>query len=155
MRKLPSARCPCKVASRLVPAAYTVIALVLAAEIRSLRYTLALTSPMADAAMTGPMRPTMTGADAGSVTVCPPNDWPGVTVSRLVPSASISATSCARLEPEIPSTATIVAMPSEMPTADRMARAGLLPRPRTASGQASSARIRLRGGIGPSGRGSC
>ena len=90
--------------------------------------------------MTGPIRATMAGAEGGSVTVWPPNDCPGATVSRLVPSASICATSWARLEPETPSTATMVAMPSATPTADSAARAGLLTRPRTASGQVSAGR---------------
>ena len=66
-------------------------------------------------------------------------------MSRLVPSASICATSWARLEPETPSTATMVAMPSATPTADSAARAGLLTRPRTASGQMSAGRSRLAG----------
>ena len=79
--------------SRPVSAEYTVIALVLAEEMRLLRYTWAFTSPMADAPMTGPMRATMAGAAGGSVTVCPSKDWPGATVSRLVPRASIWATS--------------------------------------------------------------
>ena len=105
----------------------------------------AFTSPMADAASTGPMRATMAGAGGGSVTVWPPNDWPGVTVSRLVPSASISATSWARLELEMPRTATMVAMPSATPTADSTARAGRPRSPRTASGQTSARRSRLPG----------
>src|SRR5712671_4673811 len=95
--------------------------------------------------MTRPIRATMAGAEGGSVTVWPPNDCPGATVSRLVPSASICATSWARLEPETPSTATMVAMPSATPTADSAARAGLLTRPRTASGQRSAGRSRLTG----------
>ena len=66
-------------------------------------------------------------------------------MSRLVPSASICATSWARLEPETPSTATMVAMPSATPTADSAARAGLLTRPSTASGQRSAGRSRLTG----------
>src|SRR5258708_36837526 len=118
-----------------------------------MRYPLALRPTKADAAMAGPMVATIAGAVAGRVTVWPLNAWPGVTVSRLVPSASISATSWARLEPEIPSTATLGAMPSATPTADRMARAGLLARPRTASGQASAMRIRLRDDPGPGGLG--
>ena len=79
------------------------------------------------------------------MTVWPPNDCPGATVSRLVPSASICATSWARLELETPSTATMVAMPSATPTAESAARAGLLTRPSTASGQVSAARRRLAG----------
>ena len=45
-------------------------------------------------------------------------------MSRLVPSASICATSWARLELEMPSTATMVAMPRATPTAESTARAG-------------------------------
>jgi hypothetical protein len=77
----------------LVVAEYTVIASVLAAGIRSLRYTLAATSPMAAAAWTGPILAAMTGAAAGRLATPPVSDWPGVTVSMLVPSASISAMS--------------------------------------------------------------
>ncbi len=99
--------------------------------------------------MTGPIRATMAGAEGGSVTVWPPNDCPGATVSRLVPSASICATSWARLEPETPSTATMVAMPSATPTAESAARAGLLTRPRTASDQVSAGRRRLTGRARP------
>ena len=92
-RKVPRASRPCRVRSRLVSAEYTVIALVFAGEMWSFRYTPAFTSPMADAPMTGPILATMAGACGGSVAVCPPGDWPGATVSRLVPSASICATS--------------------------------------------------------------
>ena len=45
------------------------------------------------------------------------NDWPGETVSMLVPSRSRTARSDARLLSEIARTATIAAMPMAMPTA--------------------------------------
>src|ERR1700681_954558 len=107
------------------------MALVLATEVRLFRYTLtsALTSPIADAARTGPMRRTMAGAWLGRVTFWPEKDWAGVTVSRLVPSLSISATSWARLELEIPSTATMVATPRATPAEDSAVRTGRPPRP--------------------------
>ena len=46
---VPWASRPCRVRSRLTSAEYTVIALVLAGEMRLLRYTWAFTSPMAEA----------------------------------------------------------------------------------------------------------
>ena len=151
LRKRPATMCPWRVASRRIPAAYTVMPLLLAAGTWSLRYTLALTSPTADAAWTGPIRATMAGAVAGKVTFGWPNELPGVTVSRFVPRESISATTCARLEAEMPSTATMVAMPRAIPSADSTARAGRVASPAAASGTASAARIRLRGR--PGGRG--
>ena len=78
-----------------------------------------------------------------SAVLGPPNDWPGVTVSRFVPSASISATSSARLDAEIPSTATMVAIPSAMPGADSTLRAGRITSPASATGHRSAGRIRL------------
>src|SRR5215472_4340212 len=93
--------------------------------------------------MTGPIRAIMPGAVTGRVAVELVNDWFGVTVSRLVPSASISATSWDRLDAEIPSTATIVAMPTAMPSADSALLAGLITSPASATGHRSAGRIRL------------
>ena len=69
----------------------------------------------------------------------------GVTVSKLVPSASISAISCARLDCEMPSTATMVAMPSATPAADSTARAGRASRPSAATAPTSRDLSRERG----------
>src|SRR5215472_11900755 len=93
--------------------------------------------------MTGPIRAIMPGAVTGRVAVELANDWLGVTVSRLVPSASISATSWDRLDAEIPSTATIVAMPTAMPSAESTLLAGLITSPARATGHRSAGRIRL------------
>src|SRR5579872_1691639 len=133
LRNLPWASWPCSVATRLSSAAYTEMALVLADEMRSLRYTStpAPTSPIADAPSTGATLLTMAGAVDGRDTDWPENDWPGDTVSKFVPSESIWAISCARLELEIPSTATMVATPTATPPADSAVRVGRPRRPST------------------------
>ncbi len=58
----------------------------------------------------------------GRTSVAPGTSWPGVTVSRLVPSWSIWASRLAWLEAETPTTATMAPMPMAMPRADRAAR---------------------------------
>src|SRR5579859_7530677 len=85
----------------------------------------------------------MAGAERGRLRFSPVSDSPGVTVSRLVPSASICAINCARLELEIPSTLTIVAMPRAIPEAERIARAGLLAMPSAATAATSRTRNRV------------
>ena len=62
-------------------------------------------------------------AVTGSSASCPSSVWPLVTVSRLVPSWSISASSADWLDLVMPSTATRAAMPMAIPSADRAARA--------------------------------
>ncbi len=64
------------------------------------------------------MRAIMPGAASGSAAVLPVKLWPFVTVSRLVPSWLISASSPAWLEEERPSTATIAATPIAIPSAE-------------------------------------
>jgi len=73
---------------------------------------------------------------------------PGWTVSRLVPSAAISAFSPAADEEDSPSTATIAATPIAMPSADRPARSLRVRRPTTASRARSAIRSRAAVGAG-------
>ena len=89
---------------------------------RSVRRTVASTSATAAAPSTGARRRTMAGASAGNFDWSPSTDWPGVTSSRLVPSRSSRPSRSARLDAEMPSTATIAAMPMAIPTAVRIAR---------------------------------
>src|ERR1700685_3385690 len=68
------------------------------------------------------MRAIIAGATRGSWAVLPAKLWPLVTVSRFVPSLSISASSPAWLEADRPSTATIAATPIAIPSAESPAR---------------------------------
>ena len=81
------------------------------------------------------MRAIIPGAASGSSAVCPNSVWPLVTVSRLVPSLSISESRPAWEEAESPSTATIAATPMAIPSADS---AG--PEPARAQADAGDAR---------------
>ena len=78
---------------------------------------------------------------------------PGWTVSRLVPSAAISAFSPAAEDEDRPSTATIAATPIAMPSADSAARSLRVRRPTLASRARSAARSRAAvGAARPAGR---
>ena len=68
------------------------------------------------------MRPIMAGAASGSLAGWPNSVWPLVTVSRFVPSRSISASRPACDEDDRPSTATMAAIPIAMPSAESTAR---------------------------------
>ncbi len=68
------------------------------------------------------MREIMPGAATGSSAACPNTVCPLVTVSRLVPSLSISASNPACEDAERPRTATTAATPMAMPSADSVAR---------------------------------
>ena len=63
---------------------------------------------------------------SGRTSFAPRNVCPGVTVSRFVPSASISASRFAWAEAETPTTATIAPIPIAMPSADKAARSRLV-----------------------------
>ena len=89
--------------------------------ISSERNTGASTAPTADTASTGPIRPTIDRAVSGNVASSPKIDWPGETVSRLVPRRSSDERRSALLDSEIASTATMAAIPIAMPSADRAA----------------------------------
>ena len=69
------------------------------------------------------MRRIITVAVTGSSASWPPRVWPLVTVSRFVPSWSISESSADWLDLVMPSTATSAAIPMAMPSADRAALA--------------------------------
>ena len=67
----------------------------------------------------------------------PSKFWPGVTVSRFVPSASIVASRFAWLEAETPTTATIAPIPIAIPSADSAARSRRVRRPCSATPSSS------------------
>ena len=79
---------------------------------------------MPAASVTGPMRSAVSRADSGSVVDSPNRVWPGATRSMSVPRASSSASRSARLDAEIPTTATIAAMPMAIPSAVSAVRSG-------------------------------
>ena len=78
-------------------------------------------------------RAIMPGAAAGSSAFWPVKVCPLVTVSRLVPSCWISASSAAEEEAARPSTATIAATPIAMPSAESPARSLRVRSPTAAS----------------------
>src|SRR5271165_3114360 len=80
---------------------------------------------------------------SGSLAASPRKVSPGLTVSRLVPSSLSSATSPALLESEMPSTATIAAMPIATPSADSAARRRRVRRPTLATRSTSAGSRRL------------
>jgi hypothetical protein len=95
---------------------------------------------------TASMRRIIGTAVVGSSAFSPVRLCPGVTVSRLVPSRSSSASSCALLDWEMPSTATMAAMPMAIPRADSAARSRRVRRPVPATPRRS--RGRSRPGLG-------
>jgi hypothetical protein len=84
---------------------------------------------MADTDRTGAIRPTIDSESIGSSASPPVIVDPGETLSRLVPSAASVRSSSAREDEEMPTTATIAAIPIAMPSADRKARIGRVRRP--------------------------
>ena len=90
----------------------------------------------------------MPGAASGSSAVAPEKVCPLVTVSRLVPSRAISASSAAWAEAARPSTATIAATPIAMPSADSPARSLRVRSPMLASPARSPGRSRTGDGAG-------
>ena len=103
-------------------AAWTLSSLVAIDGISGLRYTLTFDSwPVSATSMTGSIRPIIAGAVSGRVAAWPVSVVPLVTVSRLVPSWLISASSPAWEDEERPSTATIAAAPIAIPNADSAA----------------------------------
>jgi hypothetical protein len=89
------------------------------------RYTIAPGScPIAVTDSTEPIRPTIAGDSSGNVAFSPNSVSPGATVSRLVPSEFSSRSNLARLEVEVPTTATIAAIPIAIPSAERATRSG-------------------------------
>ena len=91
-------------------------------------------------------RAIIAGAGVGSSAVPPVRLCPFWTVSRLVPSWLISASSPAEDDADRPSTATIAATPIAIPSPDKLARSFLVRSP-TAARRARSAR-RSRAGDG-------
>ena len=88
----------------------------------------------------------MPGAASGSSAMSPLKPCPFCTVSRLVPSWAISASSPAWEEADSPSTATIAATPIAIPSADRPARSLRVRRPTLASRPRSAGRSRAAAG---------
>ena len=86
------------------------------------------------------MRRIMSGAAVGSSAASPKAESPGWTCRKLVPSASSSASRSALLDAEMPTTATMAAMPMAMPRPVSRARVRLTrspsrPRPMTSPGR--------------------
>ena len=81
----------------------------------------------------------------------PVNVVPGVAVSRLVPSASISARSWAWLEDDTPTTATIAPIPMAIPSADSAARSRRVRSPWSAAPNSSRAGSRAAGTLAAGG----
>ena len=80
------------------------------------------TAAVAATCSTPATRRSIDGAASGSTASSPRNDCPGATRSRFVPSRSSCASRSAFEDSEMPSTATIAAMPIAMPSADSAAR---------------------------------
>src|ERR1700685_1838299 len=76
-------------------------------------------------------------AVSGSTSLLPKNVVPGVTVSRFVPSESISESRFAWLEDDTPTTATIAPIPIAIPSAERAARSRRWRSPWTATENSS------------------
>jgi len=132
-RKVPWATVVPTAAGRPRLVASTVSALVSTEGISGLRKALLLpTVPMSWTLVTPCMRLIIPGEVLGNWAVPPVSDWPVCTVSRLVPSAEISASKPACDEDDSPSTATIAATPIAMPKADRPARSFLVRNPTAA-----------------------
>ena len=96
--------------------------------------------------MTPDSRPIIPGAASGSSAGWPARFVPLVTVSRLVPSLAISASSPAWEELARPSTATIAATPIPIPSADSPARSLRVRSPTLASPARSLRRSRAGAG---------
>ena len=143
-RKRPSASSAETTSSTDGSAAATRMPPVTDSSTRWLRRTVASTAVMPAASVTGPTRAAVSRADSGSVVESPNAVRPGATRSRSVPRASSWARTSARLDAEMPTTATIAAMPMAMPSAvsivrDRRARSPMVP-----TRNRSAARSRLR-----------
>src|SRR4051794_11362053 len=107
-----------------------------------LRYALTLVFPVSATAVTGAMRRIIEGAASGSSSLLPSTPVPLATVSRLVPSLSISARSPACEEADRPNTATIAATPIAMPRAESAARRRRVRTPTLATRATSPGRSR-------------
>src|SRR5690348_14051985 len=105
-----------------------------------------VTVPMSCTLVTPGSRPIMPGAVTGSSAVAPEKVCPLVTVSRLVPSLAISASSAAEEEAARPRTATIAPVPMAMPRADRAERSLRVRSPMLARAARSAGRSRAVGG---------
>lgn len=132
----PLSTSPPSAARRSVRTAWVVTPAVRSSGTRSLRRIRASTFPVPVACRTGPMRSTIATAFLGSVTSLPVASLPASAVRRLVPRRSSRAIRSARLDSDSPTTATIVAMPMAMPSAEsttraRRARRPTAPTPRT------------------------
>ena len=133
-------------------AAFTEIPPVSDSGMRSVRRTLADTFPVALTDSTGPMRPIIPTDSSGRDASSPNRVWPGVTVSRLVPSRSSWARRSARLEAEIPSTDTMAAIPRAIPSPDSPVRSRRVRRPTLPTRNTSAGAIRAgTSGAGASG----
>ena len=150
LRNAPSATVPPTVSSSVGSVATTLMPLVRSSGMRSVRRTLTpSTLRVAAADSTGPIRRIIAGAAVGSVASSPNGSLPGATCSRLVPNRSSSASRSARLEAEMPTTATIAAMPIATPSDVSSVRSRRARSPTVPSHRASVNRSRARSMPGP------
>ena len=95
------------------------------------------------ALVTGATRPAVSRAVVGSVVDSPNIVWPGATRNRSVPRLSISAIRSARLDAEIPTTATMAAIPMAIPRDVNVVRKGRERNPTVPTRNTSASRSRL------------
>lgn len=145
-RNRPWAIRPLTAPSTVSSAATTWMPPVIATSTSWVRRTVSGTDVIPAASATGPIRRAVSRADSGSVTSSPRVVCPGATRNRSVPSASSSATRSARLDAEIPTTATIAAMPMATPSAVSEVRSGRARSPTVPTRRTSAARSRLDAG---------
>ena len=148
-RNRPLASRPLTASSTPTSAATTAMPPVMFSSTWSLRRTVASIPVRPAADVTGPMRSATARAESGSVVASPKAVCPGATRSMSVPSPSSWARTSARLDAEIPTTATIAAIPIAMPSDVSAVRDLLARRPIVPTRARSATRSRL---TSPSGR---
>ena len=142
-RNVPAASPASSVSSRCGSVATTAIPPVRDTSTLSVRRTVTFpTTRVAAADSTGPMRRIIAGAVVGRVLASPNTELPGSTCNRLVPNSSSSARRSALLDAEMPTTATMAAIPMAMPRAVRTVRARLARSPPVPTASTSRARKR-------------
>ena len=152
-RKRPEASCALSARGSSWSAAWTVMPLVSPGSTRLLRRTvapsMAYTAAVCCTPSTAPMR---APAVSGSLLSSPKNDSPACSVSRFVPRRSMVASRSAWLDAEMPSTATIEAIPIATPTADSAARRRRVRRPMLPTARTSRGKSRLGSNAAAPGR---
>lgn len=138
----PRSTSPPSVDSRSVRAAWAMTPAVRSSGTTSLRRIRASTSAVAVACCTGPTRSTIATADFASLTRVPEGSSAASAVRRLVPRRSSRAIRSARLDSDSPTTATMVAIPMAIPSAESTTRARRARRPTAPTRRTSRAESR-------------